>query len=307
MRLESPRRAPSIIFPEPTCPLAASEQPRYYPPMLPIFFLTLREGLEAALLVGIILAYLSRTGRDRYAGLVWAGVLAAVVACAVVGGWIFTVLGGFDPAIPAEKNALRIFEGVACLLAAVVLTWVIVWMQRNARNLNQKIRDAVDSAVERKQAWALFGLVFVTVGREGLETVLILPGLSRGAGSVEIGSGIALGLGLAVVLGVAFHRGSKVLDLARFFKFTGVLLIFFAAGLVAYGVHELQDASVFPVLKAPIWDINHILHDKKSTLGLLLKGLFGYNGNPSLIEAGLYLSYLSSALFLFLRPGPRTT
>jgi high-affinity iron transporter len=273
--------------------------------MLPVFFLTLREGLEAALLVGIILAYLSRTDRGGYAGLVWAGVLAAALSSALVGGWIFAVMGGFDPSVPAEKNALRIFEGVACLLAAVVLSWVIVWMQRNARNLGQRIRDAVDSAMERRQAWTLFGLVFVTVGREGLETVLILPGLAKGASGLEVGGGIALGLGLSVALGVAFHRGSKVLDLARFFKFTGVLLIFFAAGLVAYGVHELQDAGVFPVRVEHVWDMNHILHDKKSGLGLLLKGLFGYNGNPSLSEAVLYITYLVGALFFFLRPPPR--
>jgi len=274
--------------------------------MVPVFFLTLREGLEAALLIGIILAYLNRTNRGAYAKMVWAGVFSAAIACALVGGLIFQFLGGFDPSVPAEKNALRIFEGVACLLAAVVLSWVIVWMQRNSRHIGREIRAAVDSAIERKQAWALFGLVFVTVGREGLETVLILPGLAKGATSFEVAGGIGLGLGLSVVLGMAFHRGSKVLDIGKFFKFTGVLLIFFAAGLVAYGVHELQDASVFPVLVEHVWDMNHILHDKKSALGVLLKGLFGYNGNPSLIEALLYVAYLVGALFFFLKPPPES-
>jgi high-affinity iron transporter len=271
--------------------------------MVPVFFLTLREGLEAALLVGIILAYLSRTGRRQYAAMVWGGVVAASVACALVGAGIFQFLGGFDPSVPAEKNALRIFEGVACLLAAVVLSWVIIWMQRNARHIGKQIRQAVDIAIERKQAWALFGIVFVTVGREGLETILILPGMAKGSSLGEIAGGIGLGLALSVAIGVLLHRGSLSLDLAKFFKFTGVLLIFFAAGLVAYGVHELQDAQVFPVLVEEVWNINHILHDKKS-VGLLLKGLFGYNGNPSLIEAFLYVAYLVVALFFFLKPAP---
>lgn len=270
--------------------------------MVPVFFLTLREGLEAALLIGIILAYLERTGRTQYGKTVWMGAVSASIVCALVGGAIFSFFGGYDPSVPAEKNALRIFEGVACLLAAVVLSWVIVWMQRNARHIGSQIRAAVDAAVEKKQSWALFGIVFVTVGREGLETILILPGLAKDATNAETLGGIALGLVIAIALGIAFHRGSRVLDIGKFFKFTGVLLIFFAAGLVAYGVHELQDADVFPVLVKEVWNINHFLDDKKSSLGVLLKGLFGYNGNPSLTEAVLYVVYLSSALFFFLRP-----
>ena len=107
--------------------------------------------------------------------------------------------------------------------------------------------------------------------------------------------------GVAVVLGVLLHRGAKVLDIQRFFKITGVLLIFFAAGLVAYGIHELQDAGKFPILVEHLWDINGILNDKEG-LGLFLKGLFGYNGNPSLIELVGYLAYLGTSLVLFLKP-----
>lgn len=270
--------------------------------MLPVFFLTLREGLEAALIIGIVLAYLNRSGRMAYARSVWAGMISALVLCAVLGAIIFQFLGGYDPSIPAEKNALRIFEGSACLLAAVVLTAVIVWMHRNARNLGKSLRAGVDEAVDGKQSWALFGLIFLTVGREGLETLLILPGMAKGAPGSEVLGGIALGLGLAIAVGVALHRGAKVMDVQRFFKFTGILLIFFAAGLVAYGVHELQDAGKLPVITAHLWDMNAVLHDKNSSLGVLLKGLFGYNGNPSLIEVVAYFSYLVASLVLFLRP-----
>ena len=185
--------------------------------MLPVFFLTLREGLEAALIIGIVLAYLQRTGREQYVRSVWGGLLAALVFCAIGGTLIFLALGGLS------DRALKLFEGFACLSAAVILTAVIVWMHRNARNLGKELRAAVDSAVGSKHSWSLFGLIFVTVGREGLETILILPGMrSSGAlTSSQMTGGIVSGLLLAVVLGVAFHRGSKVLDLQRFFRYTG--------------------------------------------------------------------------------------
>ena len=269
--------------------------------MLPVFFLTLREGLEAALIIGIVLAYLQRTGRQQFVSSVWSGLLAALVFCAVGGTLIFMALGGLS------DRALKLFEGIACLSAAVILTAVIVWMHRNARNLGKELRAAVDTAVESssnsKHSWALFGLIFVTVGREGLETILILPGMRSSAelSSGEMTAGIVSGLALAIVLGVAFHRGSKVLDLQRFFRYTGVLLIFFAAGLVAYGIHELQSAGSFPVVVKEVWNTNGVLYEKEG-FGLLLKGLFGYNGNPSLIEVICYFTYLIVSLRLFLKP-----
>jgi high-affinity iron transporter len=263
--------------------------------MFPVFFLTLREGIEAALIIGIILAYLNRTDRQEQVPMVWWGLGAAVLTCGALGLGIIQVLGNL------EKNTMRIFEGVACLLAAVILTFVIVWMHNNAQHLGSQLRAAVDSAAERKQSWALAGLVFVTVGREGLETILILPGMSREASFLSVAAGVVLGLGLAVVIGVLLHKGSRVLDLQKFFKITGILLIFFAAGLVAYGVHELQDAGQFPIVMKDVWDINHVLNDKEG-VGLLLKSLFGYNGNPEIIELVAYLGYLVISLVLFLKP-----
>jgi len=274
--------------------------------MFPVFFLTLREGIEVALILVLILTYLNRTNRTQYRRVVWTGFFTAAAISAVIGAIIFQFMGGFDPSIPSEKNALRTFEGVACLVAALVLTWVIVWMHKNAKNIGNELRAAVDSAVEKKQAWALMGLVFLTVGREGLETILILPGMAKGASTGAVIGGIALGLGTALVLGILLMRGSKVLDIQKFFKVSGVLLIFFAAGLVAYGVHELQDAGLFPIVVKDIWNINHILSDKEG-VGLFLKTLFGYNGNPELIEFIAYVGYLGTSLYLFLRPAKETT
>ena len=262
--------------------------------------------MEVALILVLILTYLNRTNRTQYRRLVWTGFVSAALVCALLGALIFQFLGGFDPSIPAEKNALRTFEGVACLVAAVVLTWVSIWMDRNAKNIGSEIRAAVDSAVEKKQAWALMGLVFVTVGREGLETILILPGMAKGATTMEVAGGITLGLGTSLIIGILLARGSKVLNIQRFFKYSGVLLIFFAAGLVAYGVHELQDAGLFPVVIKDVWNINHILSDKEG-LGLFLKALFGYNGNPELIELFAYVGYLTTSLVLFLKPDKTET
>ena len=273
--------------------------------MLPIFLLTLREGVEVALIMGIILAYLNRTDRQQLGQYVWSGMVAAALFTAVLGVIIFQFMGGFDPSIPAEKNMLRTFEGVSCLLAAGVLTWVIIWMHRNARHLGSQLRSAVDATAGKNQALAIMGLVFVTAGREGLETVLILPGLAKGAATMDIVMGIALGLIGAIAVGVMLHRGSRTLDIQRFFKITGVLLIFFAAGLVAYGIHELQDAGHFPILMKDVWNINDVLSDKAG-LGLLLKGLFGYNGNPEIIELVAYVAYLSTSLTLFLK-SPKET
>jgi len=265
--------------------------------MLESFLVTLREGIEAALLIGIILAYLARTGNQDKGRSVWAGVAGGILFSIGIGGAIIAIVGELD------KNAERIFEGVATLLACGVLTWMILWMRRNAANLAGEIRDQVDVALAKNSNFALGFLALVAVGREGLETVLFLFAFSRDSGVSAALIGGGLGLGLAVVLGVLLYRGSRVLDLRSFFKFSGILLIFFGAGLLAYGVHELQDASVIPFLleQKELWNINHILNDKKG-VGVFLKALFGYNGNPSLIETVLYVTYLVGTLTLFLKP-----
>lgn len=263
--------------------------------MLQSFLVTLREGIEAALIISIILAYLTKTGNGDKSKHVWGGTAAGILFSIVAGAGILAIFGKMD------KNAERIFEGIATLLACGVLTWMILWMHKNAANIAGELRQQVDMALEKNSAMAMGALAFIAVGREGLETVLFLFAFSRSSSWAEALGGGALGLGVAVVLGFLLNRGSKVLNLRSFFKVSGVLLIFFAAGLLAYGIHELQDASVFPVLVKEVWNINHILNDKGS-FGVFLKALFGYNGNPSLIEVILYLLYLIPALVLFLKP-----
>ena len=249
-----------------------------------------------------MISYLKRSGKAQYQSAIWFGVVTAALLSLISSVFIFNVLGGYDPSIPSDKNALRLFEGVSCLIAAVVLSWMIIWMSRQGKHMSGEIRQAIDSAVsERRATQALFGLAFLTVGREGFETIIILPGMSKGTTSFELVAGVLLGLGLSSLIGISLAKGSRKLDIRKLFQVSGILLIFFAAGLVAYGIHELQDAGVFPVIAKSVWDINHLLNEKEG-VGLFLKTLFGYNGNPELVEVCAYFTYLLTSLFLFLKP-----
>ena len=262
----------------------------------PTFLITFREGIEASLIIGLILAYLAKTDRMHHAREVWMGVGAALAGSVVAGGLVYNFVGELD------KTTEQLFEGVTTIAASLVLMWMILWMHRNARNLGGELRGQVDDALEKRSGWALALLAFLAVGREGLETVLFLfaTGMASEAGALATGVAGGSGLVLALVMGIALHRGVSTLNLGTFFKVSGVTLIFFAAGLLAYGIHELQEAGVIPFIIYPLWDINPILNDKKG-LGVFLKALFGYNGNPSLIEVLFYSGFLFPALYGFLR------
>ena len=259
------------------------------------FLITLREGLEAALIISILLAYLNRLGQEKHSRNIWIGTGLALVVSVGAGGLIIALVGQLS------KNAERIFEGVATLLAAALLTWMLVWLKQHAQHIASELRSQIDVALESGTLWAMAGIAFVAVLREGLETVIFLYAFSREASAFDTALGAGLGLGLSAAIGVLLFKGVRVLNFKTFFQVTGVLLIFFASGLLAYGLHELQDAAVIPVFIKEVWNVNHILHDKKG-VGLFLKALFGYNGNPSLLEVIAYVSYLVSALVLFLKP-----
>lgn len=252
--------------------------------MIAALLITLREGLEAALIVGIVLGVLRKLGHADRSRPVWVGVLVAVVA-STAGGLALNALG-----IAFEGRGEEIFEGVAMLLAAVVLTWMIFWMQRQGRQIQAELEMDVRRAAATGSAWALFSLAFVAVVREGIETVFFLTAAAFSATPAQTLVGGALGLLIAVVLGWVMFAAGKRLDVRAFFRTTSVLLILFAAGLVAHGVHELQEAALLPTFVEHVWDINFIL-DERGTAGTFLKALFGYNGNPSLIEVFSYLGY----------------
>ena len=262
--------------------------------MIAAFLITLREGLEAALIVGIVLSVLRRLGQTRRAPTVWWGVGAAVLV-SIVAAVGLQALG-----VAFEGRGEEIFEGVAMLLAASVLTWMIFWMRRQGRDLGRHLEADVRQATASGTREALFVLAFVAVVREGIEAVLFLTAASFTADARQTVLGGALGLLVAIVLGWLIFAAGKQLDLRVFFNTTSVLLLLFAAGLVAHGVHELQEAALLPIVIGHVWDINPILDDH-SGLGSFLQALFGYNGNPSLIEVlgyGAYLAVVGRLTFL---------
>jgi high-affinity iron transporter len=271
--------------------------------MLAAALITLREGLEAALIVGIVLSVLRKlgqagTGRSNRKRAVWLGVLAAV-GVSLVAGWGLNALG-----VAFEGRGEAIFEGIAMLLAACVLTWMIFWMQRQGRQVQADLEQDVRRATATNNAWALFSLSFVAVVREGIETVLFLTAAAFSANPTQTLIGGALGLLVAIVVGWFMFAVGKQLNIRAFFRVTGVLLLVFAAGLVAHGVHELQEAALLPTLIEHVWDINSVL-DENGTLGTFLKALLGYNGNPSLLEVIAYAVYLIIVGSVSIRRAPR--
>ena len=263
--------------------------------MAQAFLITLREGLEMALIVVIVLAYLKRTGYTRLFSRVWQGV-ALASGVSLLGGAILFGLGK-----ELEGRAGEVFEGTAMLLAVAVLSWMIIWMKSQARHIRGLLETQMEQAVAGGSTLALVAIPFLAVGREGLETALFLFGASKTATPAETIIGGLLGLTGAILLGWFLYRGTRTINLRKFFSITGILLIIFAAGLLAHGIHEFQEAGYLPIFNEHVWDMNSFL-DENSTVGSFLKGIFGYNGNPSLLEVVAYPLYLGLALFYFLRP-----
>ncbi len=259
------------------------------------FLITLREGLEISIVLAILLGYLVKTGRADRTGAVWAGAAVAAVVCVVTGILFNTLVGEF------EGKSEQAIEGFLALAAAIVLTWMILWMRKNARSLSGDLRSKVDGATT---AGAVTMIAFVAVAREGFETVLFLLGAETGSSSgAEVVLGGLLGLAVSAVVGVLVYRFGKNIDLKVFFKITGVLLIFFAAGLVGKAVHELRELVGLEGgwLFEPLWVITSGPF-ASGTLYDFLKGLFGWSNEPERIRVIAYFAYLLPVLYFFLKP-----
>jgi len=274
--------------------------------MLPTYLLSLREGLEAALIIGIVLGAVNKIRRNDLTPAVWLGTLSAVIV-SILTAVILTSFG-----MSLEDEAEQIFEGITMLIAAGILTWMIFWMGKQARFLKSELEAGVNKAAASTGKRAVFWLAFVAVVREGVElaifiTAALFAGSTAGANRniIQVLAGTILGLGTAALLGYSIFATTVRLDLRRFFQVTGVLLILFAAGLVAHGVHEFNEAGWIPAIVEHVWDVNMIL-DENSLAGELLKTLFGYNGNPSLTEMIAYFSYIAT-VFIFWRRDNKVT
>lgn len=252
--------------------------------MLPSFLLSLREGLEAALIIGIILGALHKLHRSELKPVVWRGVGLAV-ALSILAGLGLNLLGMEFGGVLEEA-----FEGIAMLLAAGILTWMILWMQRQGSKIRREIETKTRQASLQQSGQALFFLAFLAVFREGIELALFLMATRLATSPLATLVGAILGLVVAIALGLLVFSSTRRLNLRQFFVVTNVLLLLFAAGLVAHGVHELNEAGWIPAIIEPVWDVNHILNDK-SPAGEIMKALFGYNGNPSLTEVLAYIGY----------------
>jgi high-affinity iron transporter len=265
--------------------------------MLATFFLMLREGLEAALIVGIIAAYLVKIGRRDALGKVALGVATAIGLSIVIG--VIVVLTIERLPLVVQETA----EGLAAVLAVGVLTWMLFWMRRQGRALKGELERGVDAALTEGSTLALVILAFVAVIREGVETVLfMIPILSfQGTGIDTVIGGVG-GLAVAVAFGWAIFVLGVRINLRRFFTITGVILIFVAAGLVAFAVHEFGEAGLI-ANTGTAFDLNRILPDN-GPLGSVLRGLFGYRSAPTPLEVVAYVVYLVPVLLLFVIDRP---
>ena len=269
--------------------------------MLPSYLLSLREGLEAALIIGIVLGALQKIRRTDLASALWLGVTVALAASILV-ALILTLFG-----LSLVDTAEQIYEGVTMFFAAGILTWMIFWMSTQAKNIKTELEEGVNKAATTTGKRAIFWLAFVAVVREGVELALFITAAffagnnaNIAANAILVLTGVALGLGTSILLGWSLLAATTRLDLKKFFQVTGYLLIFFAAGLVAHGVHEFNEAHWIPEIIEHVWDVNAFVNEK-SIPGEFLTTLFGYNGNPSLTEIIGYVVYLVTVTFLFAR------
>jgi high-affinity iron transporter len=251
--------------------------------------IALREGLEAALIVGIVLGYLRKIGYIQGRRSVWLGVAAAIVASLGL-AFIIQLVG-----MELEGRAEEIFEGATMFLAVGVLTWMIFWIRYQARLIKPSLEQNVQDAVETGTKWGLILVAFIAVFREGVETALFLSATAFATDGQGTLIGAALGLAAAVLIGYLIYASTARLKIRVFFNVTSILLLLFAAGLLAHGIHEFQEAGLIPTINEQVWNTNHLL-DENSSVGLMFKAVFGYNGNPSFEEVLGYVGYWVAVL-----------
>jgi high-affinity iron transporter len=269
--------------------------------MLANFLIGLREGLEASLVVSILATFLVKSGHRDRLKLVWAGVAAAVTVA--VAGW--AVLHFITSLTAKSFTAQETIGGVMSIIAVGFVTWMIFWMRKASRTIARELRERMGNALELGSR-AVVLLAFLAVFREGIETAFIVYASAAGATTATPFLGVILGLATSVLLGFAIYRGAVKINLGVFFNWTGALLILVAAGIFAYGFHDLQEANLLPGLQTIAFDISHLVQPD-SWYGVLLKGIFNFSPAPTVIEATAWLVYLVPVLVLYFRPVKRST
>ncbi|MBB3238285.1 iron uptake transporter permease EfeU [Phyllobacterium endophyticum] len=270
--------------------------------MLVPFLIMLREGVEAALIVGIVASYLKQTGRGAWMPAVWVGILLAMALSLFVGAGLQLVSAEFP------QKAQEFFEAIVGLIAVLVLTSMVFWMRKAARSIKSELHHSIDAALSHStgQASALIGLVFFAVAREGLESVFFLLAIFQQSTNNDAPLGALLGILVSIVLGFGIYFGGVRMNLRRFFFWTGLFILLVAAGILAGSLRHFHEAGVWNRMQTIVFDFSNVL-PVSSPLGTLLSGMFGYQDTPTLGEVIAYLTFLALSVFMFLRPAGRHT
>ncbi|MEV0117730.1 iron uptake transporter permease EfeU [Streptomyces sp. NPDC050844] len=260
------------------------------------YLIGLREGLEASLVVCILIAYLVKTERRDALRPIWIGIGAA---CAIAFGFGCALTFGSQELTFKAQEALG---GSLSILAVALVTWMVFWMRRTARHLKAELHGKLDAALQMGTG-ALVATAFLAVGREGLETALFVWASVRASGDGTPGPliGVLLGLATAIALGWLFYKGTVRINLAKFFTWTGAMLVVVAAGVLAYGVHDLQEAEFLGGLQDKAFDISATI-PPDSWYGTLLKGIFNFQPDPTVAQVTVWLLYLIPTLAFFFAP-----
>lgn len=268
------------------------------------FLIGLREGLEAALVVGILVAYLVKSGRRDLLPQLWAGVGLAILASLAFGAALT-----FGPR-GLTFEAQEAIGGTLSIIAVALITWMIFWMGKTARHLKADLHGKLDDAVAAGR-WAVLVMAVLAVGREGLETALFLwAGAQATGATTQPLIGAVLGLAVAIALGWAVYKGAVRLNLRVFFAWTGLFLIIIAAGVLAYGVHDLQEAGILPGLHNLAFDVSATI-PPSSWYATLLKGVFNFSPATTWLQAIVWVAYVVPVLTIYIRTvwfgSPRTS
>jgi len=267
--------------------------------VLATFVIFLREGVEASMIIAILLAYLNRIGQREHFRDIFLGVGAALVLAGAGGVVAYETIRSYD-----GSRAQTIFETCTYLLAAAVLTYMTFWMRNHARSLSKELRSRADAAIDGRARWGLGLLAFQAVGREGLETVVFTLAIVFSTSAASALTGAVIGLAVSLVIAFVIYRLGHQLKLSRFFTVIGVLLMIFAAGLVADAVQNMQELGWLPVLSSPMWHSASFLSED-SAFGDVMHSFFGYSDAPTALQLLMYVCYLAIVIVAYLKLRPR--
>jgi len=277
-------------------------------------FIAFREGLEASLVIVILLLYLKKSDRKKYNKFVYLGLFLGIVLSLLFALFFTLMFGGFS------GFSEKIFEGITFMISGVLIITLIMWLSKEGSKLKINLEEKVDSAINSSKSLSITFLTLIMILREGIELILMLSGTISigGASQLDIFLGTLMGLVISIIIGLLVFYGMKTFNISKFFKITNIILILFAAGLITYGIHEFIEAGIINPIISEVWNIKQILPESfpdgnpltpewLEIIGSLLKTLFGYNANPSLVEILVYPLILITIIIISKRLWKRSS